>query len=62
MKKSMLKSKTFWTSILGSVAAIAKACGVPIPTEAILALWPLIAIFLRMGVEENKSPVTGKPY
>ncbi len=58
MKKSMFRSKTFWTGIITGAASIAKAIGVPIPEELFPALIGMLGIFLRMGVESTRNSVT----
>lgn len=60
MKKSMIKSQTNQLSFVMIAAALAKYFGLPIPEEAFYSLAGIIIIFLRRGVEQNKSPTSGR--
>ncbi len=49
----MIRSKSFWTGIIGAGVAGAKAFGVEIPEEVVIGLGSLSVIFLRMGIKKE---------
>lgn len=48
--KSFFKSKTNIMALVTIATAIAKACGVDIPTEVFIGEGGLVALFMRLGI------------